>query len=53
MTVYEFAVAMAYAQLIEKSKTRALTAKEKGTLEVLDRAVARYRAREAAAEAAR
>jgi len=48
MSVYEFAVARAYAQLENESKTRTLTPKEKGTLVVLRSAVGRYRAREAA-----
>jgi hypothetical protein len=52
MTVYEFAIARAYAQLETESRTRQLTPKEKGTLRVLKDSVARYRAREAVEAAA-
>ena len=47
MTIYQFAIARAYAQLMKESETRHLTAKEKGTQRVLRRAVERYRAVEA------
>ena len=42
MSVYEFAIARAYAQLENERKTRTLTPKEKGTLAVLRSAVRRY-----------
>lgn len=45
MTVYEFAIARAYAQLLAESKKRELSDKEKGTMRVLHAAVKRYEAR--------
>jgi len=51
MTIYQFAIARAYAQLMKESETRQLTAKEKGTQRVLRRAVERYRAIEAGGSA--
>ena len=51
MTIYQYAIARAYAQLMKESETRQLTAKEKGTLRVLQRAVERYRAIEAGGSA--
>ena len=51
MTIYQFAIARAYAQLMKESETRQLTAKEKGALRVLRRAVERYRAIEAGGSA--
>jgi hypothetical protein len=47
MTIYQYAIARAYAQLMKDSETRQLTAKEKGTRRVLRRAVERYRGIEA------
>jgi hypothetical protein len=51
MTIYQFAIARAHAQLMKESETRHLTAKEKGALRVLRRAVERYRAIEAGGSA--
>ena len=48
MTMWEFAVARAYAQLLEASKARQLTAAESVSMDRLRACVGRYEAKEAA-----